>query len=388
VIETDLRDTYFALLETPTLREIALLKYSLRHRTAAFSPKVYAASAGIDFSDDTEAYRHWLETGRAQGLEWASGKDTLLKIILKAKDEPYLIDAWVAHHAAIVGFENIIILDCGSVDPTYLQKLALHARRVLVLPYWQYYDDVHWIHANRDFYKMIAGNCRYATVLDADEFLVGRDGAFFSNRLVKPILRRNDLPFHCGSWVYANGGLALEDGESPAEWAFDVSVAALTHGTHAGKAIVRSDVLQNLGYLGHNFHVAEAARFATEDSLGRLMVLHVKNLPPAVMQKRFLQHLIAKRLVAPRPGQKPLAEIAALMDGPDVAPLAKLYARSYLELETALWPVVDSGLVRATLIGDHPPQAVPALAAALDAVDFPARLKAWRRELGLEDDAV
>jgi hypothetical protein len=107
------------------------------------------------------------------------------------------------------------------------------------------------------------------------------------------------------------------------------------------------------------------------------MVLHVKNMPPVVMQQRLLRHLVAKRLVAPAPGQKPLAEIAALVDRPDIEPQAKLYARNYLELETAPWPRVDEGLVWANLIGDRPPQAVPALAAALDAVDFPARLKSW-----------
>jgi hypothetical protein len=385
MIETDLCDTYFSLLETPTLREIELLKYSLRHRTARFSPKVYASAAGIGFSNDTDAYQHWLEVGRRKGLEWAHGKDTLLKIILKVKDESYLIDAWVAHHAAIVGVENIIILDCGSQDPIFLRKLAIHAQHVLVLRYWQYYDDVHWIHANHDFYKLIAQNCRYAMVLDADEFLVGREGEFFSNQLVKPILLRYDLPFHCATWVYARSGLALEGGWSSTEWGFDASVAELANGTHAGKAMARSDTLENIRYLGHNFHVADAGKFATEDSLGRLIVLHVKNLPPSVSQERLLRHLVAKGLIAPHPSKKPLAELAALLEKPNGDPLAKLYARVYLDLETAPWPLVDEGLVRATLIGDHPPQAVPALSTALDAVDFPARLKLWRRELNLED---
>ena len=57
------------------------------------------------------------------------GKDTLLKIILKAKDETYLIDTWIAHHATLVGYENLIIMDCGSQDPTYLEKLKFYASR-------------------------------------------------------------------------------------------------------------------------------------------------------------------------------------------------------------------------------------------------------------------
>jgi hypothetical protein len=385
VNDADIHDTYFALLETPGPRELEQASVPLPYRTRAFSPDTYARAAGIDFPDEVDAYRHWLEYGRRQGLEWAPGKDTLLKIILKAKDEPYLIDAWVAHHAAIVGFENIVILDCGSTDPGYLRKLAGHARRVLVLPYRSYYDDVHWVHGSRGFYELIARNCRYATILDADEFLIGRDGAYFSSRLVRSVLRRHDLPLHCGTWVNAVDGPALDGGELPIEWGLDASVGALTHGTHAGKATMRTDVLLQAGHLGHNFHLADVARLATPDSLGQLLVLHVKNLPPAEMQRRILQHLLSRRLVASPLDGKPLAEIAMLVDKPDVGPLEQLYARNYLELETTPWPRRDESLPRAALVGDQPPRLVPDLAAALDAVDFPEQLQRWRRDLNLAD---
>jgi hypothetical protein len=375
-------DTYFALLETPAWREVEMTKFQLRHRTPAFSPAVYARSAGLEFSSDTQAYRHWLEIGRQRGLEWAPGKDTLLKIVLKAKDEAYLIDAWVEHHAAIVGYENLIIFDCGSTDPRFLQKLALIARRVLVLPYrYRHYDDVHWVHGNPDFFNVIARNCRYVAVLDADEFLIGREGEFFSGRLVKPILRHYDLPVHCTTWVHARGGPALETADACPRWGFDASVDALRHGTHAGKSIARSDLLSEINYIGHNFGELSAARYATEESFGRLMLLHAKNLPPAVMQERLLLHLVAKRAVTRHPNRNPLAEVAALADRPDLEPLAKFYARTYVELETAAWPVTDPALVWATLLGDVSPQAVPALAAAMAAVDMPARLKEWREEL-------
>ena len=96
-------DTYFALLEKTELRQIGLARYDIEHRTPFFSRNVYATSACIDFGTETEAYAHWLSIGRCEGYEWAPGRDTLLKIVLKAKDEAYLIDAWIAHHAAIVG---------------------------------------------------------------------------------------------------------------------------------------------------------------------------------------------------------------------------------------------------------------------------------------------
>lgn len=381
---TNLCDTYFAMLEIPSLREMDIVACQIRHRTASFSPAIYARSAGIDFSSDDDAYQHWLDIGRQLGLEWAPGKDTLLKIILKAKNEAYLIDAWVEHHAAIVGYENLIILDCGSDDPQYLRKLWAIGQRVLVLPFRYYYDHLPWIFANPDFFKLISQNCRYLTILDADEFLVGRSGQFFSGSLVKPVLRRNDLPFHCGTWVEARGGAALEGMKTVPDWAFDVSIGALVLGTHAGKAVARSDLIFEINYLSHNFHVASAAKFATADSLGQLMVLHVKNLPPAAMQERILRHLAAKGLVTHQLRGKPLAQIAALLDMPDIEAHAKLYARDFLDLETAVWPVVDEGLVAADLIGDRPPQLVPALAAALDAADLPAEFEGWRKNLELD----
>jgi len=377
-------DTYFALLETPSLREMEMTKFALRHRTKAFSPQTYAASAGLTFASDTEAYQHWVSTGRKLGLEWAPGKDTLLKIILKAKDEAYLIDAWVAHHAAIVGEENLILLDCGSEDPEYLRKLAGYGRRMLVLPYRRYFDNIHWPGVNTDFFRMIGQNCKYVTILDADEFLVGREGAMFSSRLVKPILRRYDLPYHCGTWITADGGAKSDSGAFSPECAMDISVPSLFHGTYAGKAVARQDVLFEVNHLGHNFHVAEAVRFATEESVGRLMVVHVKNLPPAVMQHRLLKQLVANGLVTLRRGENPLEQVRAVAQNESVHAQRRAYAKRYLELESEAWPSTAAGRCTAPLIGDREPQCIPELAAALDAVDFPARLKVWRQKLNLD----
>ena len=52
--------------------------------------------------------------------------------MLKAKDEAYLINTWVAHHALSLGTRILIILDCGSQDPDYLGKLSPYASRILI----------------------------------------------------------------------------------------------------------------------------------------------------------------------------------------------------------------------------------------------------------------
>jgi hypothetical protein len=313
------------------------------------------------------------------------GKNNLLKIVLKAKNEAYLIDSWVAHHAAIVGYENIIILDCGSTDSEYLHKLSILADRILVLSYFLYYDDIHWIGANLHLYDLIARNCRYLTVLDADEFLIGRIGEFFSGRFVDPILRRYDLPLQCGTWVHAIGRAESADGSASAEWTLDARTQSLINGTHGGKAVLRSDMIAQANYVGHNFHRAEVARLASADSLGRLIVLHAKNQPPPVMQQRLLQHLIAKRVVDPHAEQPPFQQLTAAL--PHLRELEHAYARSYLELQDHQGCEDQDGTVRAPLVGDRPPQAIPALADALDAANLPARMEDWRDQMKLGNNA-
>src|SRR4051794_24375590 len=72
--EASMFDTYFALLERPELRQLGATRYQIRHRPPFFSQQVYESSSGIVFGSETEAYRHWLEIGRQQGLEWSEGK--------------------------------------------------------------------------------------------------------------------------------------------------------------------------------------------------------------------------------------------------------------------------------------------------------------------------
>jgi hypothetical protein len=375
---TPLHDTYFALLEKPELRQIGLARYHIEHRTPFFSQNVYSASAGIDFGSETEAYAHWLAVGRREGHEWAPGRDTLLKIVLKAKDEPYLIDAWVAHHAAIVGYENLIILDCGSQDPAYLEKLNAYASRILILDYRCYYDHIHATRSNADFFGLLAANCRYLTILDADEFLLARMGELFSGQFVKPVLRARNLPMFCGIWVTATAGA---DGLANA-CGIDVSPGMLSSGAVAGKAVARHDVVFDIGHLGHNLHVAEVLPFVGTEAFGELLVLHLKNLPREMMRERVLQHLVAKGVVGATAGPEREARITALAEAPDAPPAVIGYAQGYLGLAREPAARVSDYIVTATLINAISAQALPALATALAELDWAALLEERRARLG------
>jgi len=372
-----LHDTYFALLERPELRQIGLTRYRIEHRTPYFSANVYAANVGITFGSETEAYEHWLAIGRCEGHEWAPGQDTLLKIVLKAKDEHYLIDAWIAHHAAIVGHENLIILDCGSQDPAYLGKLAAYASRILILDYRSYYDYIHSTRSNVGFFALLVANCRYLTILDADEFLFARMDALFSSQFVKPVLRARDLPLFCGVWITATA----EASGLSAACGMDVSPTMLAAGAVSGKAVARHDVVFDIGHLGHNLHVAQVLPFVETNAFGEILVLHMKNLPPEVMRERLLQHLIAKGVLGATTGLGREALIAALAEARDASVAVKGYAQDYLRLGHASAARTGEHIVPAALRNVTSPQTIPALAAALDGLDWSALLDEHRAKL-------
>jgi hypothetical protein len=370
-------DTYFALLERPELRQLGAMKYQIRHRTPLFSRAIYENSSGIVFGSEAQAYQHWLDRGRRQGHEWAQGKDTLLKIILKAKDESYLIDSWISHHAAIVGYENLIIMDCGSRDPTYLEKLRFYAPKVLILDYRRYYDHLHSTHSNHDFFNLVGMNCKYVTILDADEFLFARRGDLFSSQLVKQVLREQDRKLFCGMWVDAVGGSEPDPdgGHCSSVCTLDISTASLLGGAVAGKSVARSDIIFDLGHLGHNLHVPEAFQFVSEEAFGSIFVLHMKNFSPDRMKKRILKHLVAKGAVAEQDEMDVEEQIRTLLDAVDTAPPIKGYGQSYLECGQATIAPSGEDFILADIVDSRAIQCLTALEHALASLDVPKMIQ-------------
>ncbi|MFH1604199.1 MAG: hypothetical protein ABIH03_09875, partial [Pseudomonadota bacterium] len=66
-----------------------------------------------------------------------------LKIVLKTRDDPYFLDDWIAHHAALVGAENLVVIDNNSTDPAVLASYAELRPRTPIRLFEGYYDHVH-----------------------------------------------------------------------------------------------------------------------------------------------------------------------------------------------------------------------------------------------------
>lgn len=289
-------DTLNFLIENPHLRNIELVDRDIPYVSRIFCARTYRASRGVSFASERDAYLDWQSYGKQQGLEYAPGRNTLLKIILKVKDEAYFIRGWIEYHARIVGYHNLIILDCGSTDPVFLRILSSYKDRVLIMNYTQYYDHIHSTWANRGLYNLLSLNCKYVTVLDADEFLFGCSGDELSPKLVEPILRNSEETILAGTWFHNVSSPGELEGEMLLEgrMTFGLTDAELGHGTVAGKAIVRSDRTLVAHHVGHNLHVKEVMALMSEHSFGQMGIFHLTHLPRSQQQQRALKHLRAK----------------------------------------------------------------------------------------------
>lgn len=362
-------DTYFAMLENKEFREIGVGSYKIEYQTAAFSKNVYEVSSNLIFPTSEDAYVHWLEHGRKAGYEWSFGKDTLLKIALKAKDEPYLIDLWIEHHAEIVGYENIVILDCGSTNEEYIEKLERYASKILILPYRQHYNYLHSTRTNRDLYDMLSANCKYLTVLDADEFLFARRGALYSSSFVMDVLKNSKQNFLCGIWITA----FTADIPFDKVYRIDVGRERLISDGIAGKAIAHTDILYDIGHLGHNLHVKDVWPFVGPGSFGEIFVLHLKNLPRGVLMNRIFQHLVNKSAIDFCDGQERIAKLERLSGDQSIHPALRAYANQYISVAAGKsYPehLVSESLINTPIIRANSIQAIPDLTDSVLKIDW------------------
>jgi hypothetical protein len=376
-------DTYFYLLENPSQRQIGLCAENIRFRTTSFSQSVYGRARAMNFETPDLAYQDWLNFGRAQGLSYAHDKHTILKIVLKVRDEPELLKKWIEHHAKIVGYHNLIILDCGSVDEKHLSILFKYRDRILIFDYAKYYDNIHTTRGNFPFFKLLSQNCRFLTILDADEYLVMYNEGLFSTSGICEYLARSSNNIFAGSWIYNAAPPAVDkDGvvwEQPI--ALTLSHDSLAAGTIAGKAIARTSHIFEINHLGHNLHVREVVNEMTATSLGRFFVFHLKFLSPQVIRRRILNHLHSKGIV-PQMMSDPkdvIAFLHSLIDNAGDLGTAAGYIQKYLNPSSLSDVVAVQPTGSSMLLSGRDIEQIPELSKVIDSFNFDRLLEDCRK---------
>lgn len=377
-MSAEIYDTYFFLYDNPGHRRLDLCSFHVQYKTPSFSKDVYEAHRGQVFASVDEAYRDWVDTGRSLGICYAEGKDTLLKIVLKVKDEPELIGKWIEHHAGIAGYHNLVIMNCGSTDPRFLEMLHQYRDRILILDYDQYYDNLSFPHMNPALFSMLARNCKYLTILDADEFLFGYEDGTLSQQHVAKILREGAEDVYAGTWI-TNATPPLDNPDGSIAFSspitFSLHEGSIKDGTFAGKSVTRASRLFEAAYVGHNLHVSNVMARMREGSFGKLFVLHLANLSPRLVRLRALKHLHAKEIV---PRDMPLDEVEPYLNGLTEEELSKNSAKEYVNRFLGAASIKEKPpyfAVELLCSPDAAPESHPEFSAAIEEFDFKDLLK-------------
>jgi len=293
-------DTFSFLRNKQGIHDIGMTELPFSYFDMDFDANTYSNEVSQTFTSTTEAYEHWVKEGRKLGVRFSKkSTNTQLKIVLKAKDENDLIDYWIQHHVSIVGKENLVILDCQSTSQSYLDKLHSYSKDILILNYRKYYDSIHTTRSNKKFYEFLGREAKYVAVLDADEFLVGKDKDALSGEYVQRILGQFTGKVLPASWLDAILHLPPESiCCSDSQISLDVNFGRIKNNTVAGKSVADSRSLFDIDHLGHNLHVKKVKDNINPSDFFKLFVLHCKTDSVSQNAKRAVHHLLSRNALS------------------------------------------------------------------------------------------
>jgi hypothetical protein len=95
-----------------------------------------------------------------------------LKVVVKTIESPELIEDWIKHHERIVGSENLIIADNGSLDQRVLDIYEKNSHEAIIFRFSGPHNQIHWHPRFSSLFEAIRASCEYCLFADADERLV------------------------------------------------------------------------------------------------------------------------------------------------------------------------------------------------------------------------
>ncbi|WP_212769933.1 hypothetical protein [Thalassovita mangrovi] len=195
------------------------------------------------------------------------------KIVLHTRNDPALSD-WVAHHAAIVGYEGLIIADNMSDAPEVLEQLQDLAGRSCVFRFEGDRDALHDRAQYPDLFAAIEASSGWMTMIAADERLiwVEADGSWIADqRILDKLAERGGLS--------AIPAVLIDSfGSDAGRFVIPRGKKGLTSRLERGKPVIRSGAGVGPGVKCHNTEF-EKSLFDPGES-AHFIQLHLQDLPP------------------------------------------------------------------------------------------------------------
>jgi hypothetical protein len=194
-----------------------------------------------------------------------------LKILLKTKDDPVMLQGWITHHQKIVGLDGLILMDNMSTDPKVAEIYAGLQGDAVVIRFSGFLDNVHHTEHFAKLYSALRSSCSHFIFLDTDERLTLFDGPdhFRSDPSLIPFLKDHPTTdIFPGTWLQNVTGyrdrFSLYDPNIP-----------LINGLKWGKPVI-STSSNFSGFINHNTQM-EHSLYA-EPLITNFFVLHLSRV--------------------------------------------------------------------------------------------------------------
>ena len=171
-----------------------------------------------------------------------------IKIVLKTKDDPFLIERWIKHHIKIVGGENLIIFDNMSDDPRVLSIYRKYRDEIDIIRFSDlHHNNVHHTSTYGDLYRSLANSSEYFIFLDTDEYLIlfENDRYYDDDRILTFVMDNRDFDLFPATWL-------LNANWSSVQFYCGTQPRDLADHLACGKPLIRSAKIPP-GYVNHNF---------------------------------------------------------------------------------------------------------------------------------------
>jgi hypothetical protein len=215
------------------------------------------------------------------------GSTATLKILLKTKNDHFLLERWIKHHLRIVGRGNVVVFDNGSNEQAVIDIYEKYSNDIQVISFSGFHNNIHYVDRFRDLYGSLAASSKYFVFLDTDEFLLFiKDDRFLDDhRLVDVLSGADDVNVFPATWLYN------------ADWSptrFKCGPERLSAGLTWGKPILRSGA-QLSGYINHNVQLNKSL-FGPTFNLN-FFVLHLAELIPKQRIAANINKLVSRNFV-------------------------------------------------------------------------------------------
>ncbi len=209
-----------------------------------------------------------------------------------------LLQEWIDHHAAIVGEDNLLILDNMSTRPEVLSIYDCNAGVIPIGAFDGFVDNPHCKGLFSDLYAWLTQTTDYYILLDTDERLVWVEGEAYvsDSRLLSKLARQPAFSALPGTWLYNRPG-------SKAAYQF-TDMGGLIDGLRWGKPLL-STAAERPDTVIHNCQAEKMFAGAPTN----LFVLHLNRFSTVQRLESNLNKLRSHGIISPAAGVEAVAEI-------------------------------------------------------------------------------